>query len=263
MKKVVPLIIDSILIDELATGLASGMQVTLGTFLLALVLPEIVGVDSLLADETAISLSDSDEDCTLLDEEFAGPVSDVTETLDDKAFSLETLGDSQFAELLVIVEDLLGRVEDAQASSLLSATDTVVSYAFASSHTCVVDVTGAVELLILVFDESHLPLASADVGARHVDGRPETGFLAKRSGIVPGDAFDLTLGETARIDFDAALGTAIGESSDGVLDRHEAGESFDLLQVDVAGIARSALGGEAVSLVLNTIGFDHLDESGV
>lgn len=263
MIKVVPLLIDGILVDKLVAGLASGMQVALGAFLLALVLPKIVGVDALLTEETAISLSDADEDCTLLDEELAGPVSDVTETLDDEAFSLESLGDAQFAELLIIVEDLLGRVEDSQASGLLSAANAVVGDALASGHTCVVDVAGAVELLVLVLDESHLPLASADVGARHVDGWPQTRLLAQRSRVVPGHALDLSLGETARIDFDATLGTAVGESGDGVLDSHEAGEGFDLLQVDVAGIARSALGGEAVSLVLDTIGFDHLDESGV
>jgi hypothetical protein len=115
----------------------------------------------------------------------------------------------------------------------------------------------------LVLNESHLSLTSPDIGARHVDSGTKTGLFAKSSGIVSGNALYLSLGETAGIDLDASLRTPIGQSSDGVLDGHQAGERLDLLKINTAGIARSTLGGETVGLVLDTIGFDDLDESGV
>lgn len=138
-----------------------------------------------------------------------------------------------------------------------------MDYALASSHSSVVDITSAVKVVVLVLNESHLSLASADIRARHVDGGTKTGLFAKSSGIISGNALDLGLGETARIDLDASLGASIGQSGNGVLDGHQAGECLDLLEVDTACIARSTLGGETVGLVLDTVGFDDLDESGV
>lgn len=239
------------------------VEVSLGTLLLSLVLPQIVRVNTILADEATISLGDSDKKSTLLNEELARPVSHISETLHDEAFSLKTLSDSQLSQLLLIVEDLLGRVEDSQTSCLLSSADTVVGYTLAGGHTSVVDITSAVEVVVLVLNESHLPLTSADIGARHVDGGTKTGLFAKSSSIVSGNALDLSLGETAGIDLDASLSTSIGQSGDGVLDGHQAGEGLDLLEIDTAGITRSTLGGETVGLVLDTVGFDDLDESGV
>lgn len=84
------------------------VEVSLSSLLLSLVLPEIIRVDAILADEAPISLGNSNKESTLLNEELASPVSHISETLHDEAFSLKALSNSQFSHLLLVVEDLLG-----------------------------------------------------------------------------------------------------------------------------------------------------------
>lgn len=164
--------IDGILVDELLPLLLGGMQETLGGLALALVLPERVGVDALLADETAISLSHSDEHCSLLHEELRSPISHISETLDDEFFARKTLSHSQLSKLILIGEDLPCSVVDSKASSLFSASDTVVLEALAGGNSSVVDVSSAVEFLVLVLDQGHLSFSCADVWSRYIDCGP-------------------------------------------------------------------------------------------
>lgn len=65
------------------------------------------------------------------------------------------------------------------------------------------------------------------------------------------------------IDFNASLGTSVRKACDGVFDGHEGGESFNLLQVDAAGISSSTLCWQSVAFMLDAISFDDFDQPSV
>jgi hypothetical protein len=79
--------VDSIFVDELLSLCLGCVEETLCGFALTLVFPESIWVDSVLTDEAAVSFSNSNKDCSLLDEEFRSPISNISEALDDKLFA--------------------------------------------------------------------------------------------------------------------------------------------------------------------------------
>lgn len=136
--------IDSIFIDELLSLFLRCVEETLGGFALTLVFPESVRVDSFFANEAAVSFSNSNKDCALLNEKFGSPVSYVSKALNDKLFASKTLSHSQFSKLVFIGEDLPCSVVHSQARCLFPATDSVVFDALSSGNSSVVDISSTV-----------------------------------------------------------------------------------------------------------------------
>lgn len=62
---------------------------------------------------------------------------------------------------------------------------------------------------------------------------------------------------------DAAFGPTVGKSDNGVFEGHETGEGLSFFDRDVERVPGSTLGGEPVSFVLNSEGFDDFDDAGV
>ncbi len=90
-----------------------------------------------------------------------------------------------------------------------------------------------------VHDPVHHLCVRPDVGCRDVRCRPDR--VAQLMGEASNQPFDLGVGVVAGIDGHAALGTAIGETDQGTLERHPGGECLDLVEVDVGMEAQAAL----------------------
>lgn len=191
--KVVPLLEDGVVLDVLCSFFTSGIQETLDTSSLVLESQKFVGIDSFRTDEATISLSNTYQNGSIVCEKLGSPVTDITVALNDELFSFKSCLKTQFAQLLRVRQNLPGSIVDAQTSGLLSTSDTVMVDFFASGDTCVVDVSVAIEDLILILDDGHFSTSSADIWSRNIDCSSQSCLFAQSSGVVAGNSFDFVL----------------------------------------------------------------------
>lgn len=126
-------------------------------------------VDSIRVVDASIVLCDTDQPGAFLGEVFAGPVSHVSEALDDQRFALETHWDLEVLSNGLVVEELFGAGEDSQTSRFRSAADAELVEVFSSGNSIGVDVLVAVESLVSGLHPTHLSLASTHIRSRHID----------------------------------------------------------------------------------------------
>jgi hypothetical protein len=155
-------------------------------------------------------------------EEFASPVTNITETLKVESAVLETLGETQLGvEGLVMVHQLTEGVVDTETSRLSSASNTTLRDVLASAAALSIDVLLASHLLIGILDPSHDLLVGSHVGAEAINGGSNETLLDELHGVATGDSLELSLAQAAGVNLDTTLGTTEGDISDGKLEGHK------------------------------------------
>jgi len=220
------------------------------------VVPQSLVVDSVGIVNASIVFSHSHKSRPLFSEILAGPVPHVSEALHDEGLSLEADLDLQLLGDALVVEQLLGAGEDAEACGFGPAADAELVEVLASGDCIAVDVLISVKGLIGRFHPTHLSLACSHIGPGDVDCSSDRVLLGQSDGVGASERFEFSGGVFAGVDADAALRASVGEVDDGALDAHEAGECFHFLYVHVLGVASASLGGQLVGLVLAAVGRD-------
>ena len=145
------------------------LNVTVDSVSFLLESQKFVRVDSLWMINTAVNLSNTDQNGALLHEELSQPVSDVTETLQNESFSFQSLSDTELFSLNGVGKNLLGAVVNSQTSGLSSSSDTHMRNGLSGSDCGTIDVSVTVNALISIHDNGHLSLACSEIWARDVN----------------------------------------------------------------------------------------------
>jgi hypothetical protein len=246
-----PRFVDSLLLFEVF-----GAGEAFNSLVLSNIVLEGLVVNSVGIVDTAVVFSHTDELGSFLSEVLAGPISHVSETLDDEGLSLKSNCSLKLLGNALIVEKLFGAGEDSQAGGLSPAADTELVEVLSSGHGITVDILVAIVSLVGRFHPTHLALASAYIGSRHIDSSSNGVLLSQPDRVLSSEGLQLSGGVLAGVDTDASLGASVGQVDDGALDGHEAGECFHFLNIHIFGVSGSALGGEFVGLMLTAVGGD-------
>ena len=112
-----------------------------------------------------------------------------------------------------------------------------------------------------VHHPGHRLLVGADIGGRDVVlGADQRADLA---GVAAGHAVRVRWCCTAWVDAHAALGAAVGDIEQGALPGHPHRQGADLVEGDVGGVAKAALGRSARDVVLHSVPDEQLDLAGI
>ena len=211
---------------------------------------QMIRLDSIRVIDTSTDFRDTYKFGSSLNKELTGPISDITETLYNKAFASNALRDSQFLGHFGIIQQLPGTIENTKPSRFSSSTDTTLPFEFSRCDCISINISMTIIGLIGRFHPTHLSFTGSEIRARHVDGCSQRVFLWKTNGISTSDSLQLFNRVVFRVYFYATFCTAVREVDDWTLDRHETGQGFNFLEVNVLSVSCSTFCWEFMSFML-------------
>jgi len=107
-----------------------------------------------------------------------------------------------------------------------------------------------------VFDPGHNLFVSAHVGSETINSCANKALLYEFHGVFTSDTLKFTLGEFARVYFNATLAAAEWHVCDSEFKCHQRSKSFNLLKINVVGVSGATLAWEFVGGVLGSIAGD-------
>ena len=195
---------------------------------------------------------------TILFKELGSPVSDSTETLNDKGTIFDTLGKATLVSEVLVAAEFADSVVDTETSRLVTSVDTTLGNELTSAAALSVDVLLTLNVHVGVLNPGHDLLVGTHVGTETVDGSTNETLLDELHGVFTSNSLKFGLGKLSGVNFDATLTTTEWDISDSEFESHEGSQSLNLLKIDVVGISSTTLAGELVSGVLGSVAGDSL-----
>jgi len=199
-----------------------------------------------------VVLTDSGDDGSFLLQELGGPVSDGTESLNNKGLVLASDGESDLIAERLSVEEFLNGVEDTESSGFSTSLNTTLLDVLSSAASFGVDILFTSNLLVGILDPGHDLLVGSHVRSETINGGTDEVLLDELHSVLSGDTLELSRGELLGVDLDSSLGTTERYISDGKLESHERSEGFDFLEIDVRRVSSTTFDGEFMGGVLSS-----------
>ncbi|GMS97804.1 hypothetical protein PENTCL1PPCAC_19979, partial [Pristionchus entomophagus] len=226
-----------------------------------LVLPvlELLGVDAVGVEQSAVPLLHSHALGSGSVKVSHGVESDVSESLDDEGLAGEAGRESDVLHIVGVVHEHLQSLPHSSSGGGGAPVDASRHYRLAR------DAGGGVLLLVAdglgvrVGDPGHLPLSGSHVRGGHVDAGAEEALLREFDGDATGDLLDLVLRVLLGVDLHSSLGSSEGHVHNRALVGHQGGQGLHLILADVHRVADASLGGGTVLGVLRSPGLDDLE----
>lgn len=193
-----------------------------------------------------VVLNHSGDFTTVLLDELGSPVSDSTEALNDEGLALDTFGELNALVEGLSVKESTNSVVDTETGGLSAASNTSLREELARAAALSVDVLFTLHCHVGVLNPGHGLLVGSHVGSEAIDLSTNKVLLDELHSVLASDSLDLAGRVLSGVDFAAALGTTEGDVGDGELESHEGGEGLDLLEINMLGVASTALHGELV-----------------
>jgi len=189
-------------------------------------------------------------------EEVGGPVSDGSESLDNKGLACNSLAETNLLEEGWHVKHLTDSIVDTKASGFGSSHDSTLLDELTSAAAFGVDVLLTLDLHVGVLNPGHDLLVGSHVRSEAIDRGSDESLLNELHGVLAGNSFEFSSGKISGVDLDTSLGTAERNIGDSELEGHEAGEGFDFLEINVVRVTGASLDWELMSRVLGSVASD-------
>ena len=126
---------------------------TMNTVLTFFIPPEWLRINSIGGViDTTVLFSHTDDNSSSLCEEFGSPISHISETLNYNSFSFNSWLQVELWTQILILKDFPSRIEDSQPSWLSSSSNSMLLNMLSSCHSCCIDITMSIKILVSVFD---------------------------------------------------------------------------------------------------------------
>lgn len=191
------------------------------------------------------------DDCgnfsSVLLNEFGGPISDSTESLNNEGLTLDSCSETTLVSEALCVEESSCSVVDTKSSGLSSSFDTSLGDELSSAASLGVDVLLSLHVFVGILNPGHNLLVGSHIRSKAVNLSSNEVLLDQLHSVFSSSTLNFSLGIFPDVNFDSTFGSTEGDISNCEFKSHQSCESLNLLQIDIRSVTSTSFDWKFVS----------------
>jgi hypothetical protein len=179
--------------------------------------------------DSGIVFDDCGNDSSVFFNEFGAPVSDSTESLNNKGLALDSWSETTLVSEALCVEESSGSVVDTKSSGLSSSFDTSLGDELSSAASFGIDILLSLHVFVGILNPGHNLFVGSHIRSKAVNLSSDEVFFDQLHSVFSSSTLNFCLRIFPDVNFDTTFGSTEGDISNCEFKSHQSCESLNFL----------------------------------
>jgi hypothetical protein len=179
--------------------------------------------------DSGIVFDDCGNDSSVFFNEFGAPVSDSTESLNNKGLALDSWSETTLVSEALCVEESSGSVVDTKSSGLSSSFDTSLGDELSSAASFGIDILLSLHVFVGILNPGHNLFVGSHIRSKAVNLSSDEVLFDQLHSVFSSSTLNFCLRIFPDVNFDTTFGSTEGDISNCEFKSHQSCESLNFL----------------------------------